>query len=162
MSREHPRTLDSIFSHQPDKISGSNQIYFEGNLVLKVLKETAPILDFCRNMSDPEKIIFFECIYKKLKNYFGDSLIKTRFLLRDKKIVTIQKVSSGQTLREIYEQESTPELLTQQLQIIEVQIKKLRDDETFEDLELQGFIIDELDNPENMLFDEQRLIIIDW
>lgn len=148
----------SIFTRKPDLSSGSNDLYFQGDEVFKVLKPTAALYQFCADCSPSDVLAFLEQVRQRMVEAFEDILVPTRYTLEAGKIVTTQPKVAGQTLKELG---LSPDNHLPNWETMNQGINRLRDNWK-EDLELLGYIVDEIMDPNNIMFDGEKFILIDW
>jgi hypothetical protein len=148
----------SVFTQSPDLSSGSNDVYFRGNEVIKILKPSAALYQFCVNSSPLEVLELLEKVKYLMINVFGDMIVQTRYSIQQERIITTQPKILGKTLEELGR---IPSMQLPDLKKLNQGVEQLRLVWN-EDRELLGFIVDEITNPSNVLFDGEKLIIIDW
>lgn len=144
-----------IFDSQPDKSSGSNDVFFRGQEVYKILKADAAVYQFCTDCSPKDILALLERVKSYMEAAFGDMLLPTQYFIEQDKIITKQALVTGKTLKEL------GQLPTLGLEALNSGISRLRANWQ-DDYELLGYIIEELNDPSNVLYTGEKIVIIDW
>ena len=149
--------FDNVFDVKPDLSSGSNDVYFLGDRVVKILKPSTVLYQFCADSSPDDVLLLLKRMRQLLTDVFGDMLVPTKYFIHQGKIITVQARIRGKTLKELSQ---TPSY-THHFETLRQGANQLRDVWS-DDPELLGFIIDEILNPNNVIINGEKLVIIDW
>lgn len=157
-----PHYLEAITKHllnrAPDLSSGSNDIYFQDSSVIKILKPNAALYQFIQSNSLYDAVAMLENIKQHMQRAFGDMLPPTQYNIYHGRIVTTQRRIVGETLRALGQSEDIQIQYRAQLKIGILELRKYWQGNR----ELLGFIIDEINDPNNAIFDGRNFFIIDW
>lgn len=139
----------------PDFSMGSSDVYIQEKEVIKVLKSTATVYQFCIDCSPNNLLALLEHVKTAMLAAFGNLVVESRYCIEDEKVITIQERVAGKTLKDLGgHQIFDRQALDQGI----VRLRAIWQD----DPELLGYIIDEILDPSNVMFDGNKLVIIDW
>ncbi len=158
MNHELASRINTLVAHGPDLSSGSSDIYFLGDEVIKVLKPIAGLFQFCADCSANEVLTFAQDIEQLMEQAFGEAIVSTTYYILNDKLITVQPKIIGKTLKELNTDENNS---NPNLESITQGIARLRTNWQG-DAELLGYIIGEILDPSNILFDGEKLLIVDW
>lgn len=147
--------LKLTLAKKPDFSMGSSDVYIQEEEVIKVLKSTATVYQFCVDCSPNNLLALLEHVKTAMLAAFGNLVVESRYCIEDEKVIITQKRVVGDTLKDL----SRHQIFDRQA--LDQGIVHLR--ATWQgDPELLGYIIDEILDPTNVMFDGNKLVIIDW
>lgn len=147
--------LKLVFDKHPDFSMGSSDVYIQEKEVIKVLKSTATMYQFCVGCSPNDLLVLLEHVKTAMIDAFGNLVVETKYCIENEKVVITQKRVMGKTLKDLSSYQAIGR------QDLDRGIAKLRESWQ-DDLELLGYIIDEINDPTNTMFDGEKLMIVDW